>query len=122
MHRTPVVKEEPDEHTVSPDSTSASKQDSAHQPFSLPERYARTPSVPRKRTHRESLGNSTSLKLTEGLEQDIDDIVQHIGLWSSKAEFYRDAIRRYRNRWIDEARRIKRQLEGNNTGETGGRD
>jgi Arc/MetJ-type ribon-helix-helix transcriptional regulator len=86
--------------------------------FSLQEHHTKTPYVPHKRTPRESLNDPVNVRLPKGLRQDCNEIVQYTGRWSSLADFIRDAVRRYRNRWIDEVRRIKRELEESGNGET----
>jgi len=62
-------------------------------------------------THRESLTDSIRVKLPAGLKRDVKQIVEYLGLWHTEAEFVRDAVRKLRNRWIDEARQTERELE-----------
>ena len=99
---------------------SAPTRDATLRGLSPPEGHGRGPSAPTPSASRGFLGHSIRVKISEGLDQDVDNIVQHVGLWPSKAEFIRDAVRRYRNRWIDEARRVKEQTEGGGD-PTGGR-
>jgi len=66
---------------------------------------------PPARTRRGSLSGSVRVKLPVGLKRDVEDIVQFLDLWSNPTEFIREAIRHERNRWIDEARGVKEQLE-----------
>jgi Arc/MetJ-type ribon-helix-helix transcriptional regulator len=51
-----------------------------------------------------------NVRLPKGLRQDCDEIVRYTGRWSSLADFIRDAVRRYRNRWVDEMRSAKERL------------
>jgi len=52
------------------------------------------------------------VRLSTGLNRDIKDIVQYLDLWPNRAEFIRDAIRKERDRRIEEARVAKEKLEG----------
>lgn len=61
--------------------------------------------------HRESLRSSVRVRMTKGMKDDVDTIVQYVGLWKDQSEFARDAIRRLRDRWIFEARRARKDLE-----------
>jgi len=51
------------------------------------------------------------VNLSEGLNHDIELIVEYLSLWPNKAEFIRDAIRKERDRRIEEAREAKEKLE-----------
>jgi Arc/MetJ-type ribon-helix-helix transcriptional regulator len=51
------------------------------------------------------------VNLSEGLNRDIELIVENLGLWPSLNEFIRDAIRKERDCRIDEAVKAKDQLE-----------
>jgi len=51
------------------------------------------------------------VNLSEGLNRDIELIVENLGLWPSLSEFIRDAIRKERDCRINDARLVKRQLE-----------
>jgi Arc/MetJ-type ribon-helix-helix transcriptional regulator len=55
---------------------------------------------------------SIKVRVPPTLLSDIEDIVEHLGRWSNRSEFVRDAIRDERDRWIEEARRVKAELEG----------
>lgn len=81
------------------------------QEFSLRQSHPSGQSAPPRGTRREPLGTSVRVKLPQGLRLDSEEIVQYVGLWSSPSEFYREAIRNERNRWVDEAHRIKEQLD-----------
>ena len=52
------------------------------------------------------------VNLSGGLNHDIELIVEYLSLWPNKAEFIRDAIRKERDRRIEEARGAKEKLEG----------
>ena len=56
------------------------------------------------------MGTSIRVRLPMGLKRDVEDIVQYLDQWSSPTEFIRDAIRRHRNRWVDEMRSAREQL------------
>jgi len=88
-----------------------SRQDPAHEPFSPQGGHLGGQFKPPARTRRGSLSDSVRVKLPVGLKRDVGDIVQFLDLWSNPTEFIRDAIRHERNRWIDEARGVKEQLE-----------
>jgi len=51
------------------------------------------------------------VNLSGGLNYDIELIVEYLALWPNKAEFIRDAIRKERDRRIEEAREAKEKLE-----------
>jgi len=51
------------------------------------------------------------VNLSGGLNYDIELIVEYLALWPNKAEFIRDAIRKERDRRIEEARGAKEKLE-----------
>ena len=51
------------------------------------------------------------MNLSGGLNYDIELIVEYLALWPNKAEFIRDAIRKERDRRIEEAREAKEKLE-----------
>jgi Arc/MetJ-type ribon-helix-helix transcriptional regulator len=66
------------------------------------------------------VGDSIRIKLPAGLRRDIGDIVRYLGLWPNLTEFCRDAIRDKRDRCIEEARRVKAELEGGEARERAG--
>jgi len=90
----------------------APKQDPALRAFSPQGSHPEGQFTPPVSTRRRSLDKLAKARISEDLDRDVGDIVQNLDLWSSKAEFYREAIRMYRNRWIDEARWKKEQREG----------
>ena len=89
----------------------APKRDPALRAFSPQGSHPEGQFTPPASTCRESPGKSIRVKLPAGLRRDLEDIVQHLDLWPNLTEFIRDAIRHERNRWIDEACRVKEQLE-----------
>jgi Arc/MetJ-type ribon-helix-helix transcriptional regulator len=94
-----------------PEGARAPKQDPALRAFSPQGSHPEGQFTPPASTRRRFLGKLAKARISEGLDRDVDDIVQNLDLWSSRADFFRDAIRRLRNRWIDEARGVKEELD-----------
>ena len=92
-------------------SARAPKRNVATRGFSPQEGYSVGQSKPAESTRRESTMTSIRVNLPAGLRRDSEEIVQHLDLWSNPTEFYREAIRVYRNHWIDEARQAKKKFE-----------
>jgi Arc/MetJ-type ribon-helix-helix transcriptional regulator len=63
---------------------------------------------------------SIKVRVPPTLLSDIKDIVEHLGRWSNRSEFCREAIRDKRDRWIEEARRVKAELESGEARERAG--
>jgi Arc/MetJ-type ribon-helix-helix transcriptional regulator len=96
-----------------PKGARAQEQDTAIRELSPPEDASEGHSKPSRNTREESaMGDSIRIKLPAGLRREIEEIVEYLGLWSNLTEFCRDAIRDKRDRWVEEARRVKAELEG----------
>lgn len=54
---------------------------------------------------------SVRVRLPAGLRRDIEEMVEYLGLWPNVTEFIREAIRRERDRRIDEVRAAGARLE-----------
>jgi hypothetical protein len=89
----------------------AHEKNSSSNAFSPQESNPRSQKRPTKDTRVESLDSSVRVRIPRGLKKDVKEIVMYLGLWSNEAEFVREAIRNERNRWIEEARKKKEQLE-----------
>jgi hypothetical protein len=87
------------------------EKNSSSNAFSPQESNPRSQGRPTKDTHMESLDSAVRVRIPRGLKEDVKEIVMYLGLWSNEAEFIREAIRNERNRWIEEARKKKEQLE-----------